>query len=388
MRSPCPKEPNRLCLYAGLGHNVTIVRIIADDLTGALDAAAPLVGLAGPLPVFWDAAAARGAGASFALDTESRDRPAPAEGWLAALCGADLAYKKIDSLLRGRTVDEIAACLASGRFASAVIAPAFPAQQRITRDARQYWRPAPTAAWQPVAVELMAELRRRGLPVHHARSSGEIAGRGLFLCDATSEDDLAAIVGAGRGLTTPLLWIGTAGLARALVGPSGPALPIPLPTPLLLVIGSHHPVTLAQVQQLTAHAPEAAATIRLDCTDAVAAVEALAATLAARGRAALVFALPDGTGADVAGPLFDRVMALAIGQVAPPRSLVVTGGATLFRLARALGARSLLVTGELMPGIAASHLEGGRWPGATVLSKSGAFGAPDLLVRWRQRARS
>ena len=367
---------------------MTVVRIVADDLTGALDAAAPLVGLAGPLPVLWDAAAATEACGSFALDSESRDRPAPAEGWLAALRGADLAYKKIDSLLRGRTVEEIAICLKSGRFASAVIAPAFPAQQRITRGARQYWRPAATGAWQPVEVELMAELARRGLPVRHASSSGEIAGHGFFLCDATTEDDLAAIVQAGRGLRTPLLWIGTAGLARALVGPSGPALPIPLPTPLLLVIGSHHPVTLAQVQQLAAHAPGAAATIRLDSTDLAAAVEVLAATLVARGRAALVFALPDGTGADVAGPLFDRVMALAIGQVAPPRSLVVTGGATLFRLTRALEARSLLVASELMPGIAVSRLEGGRWPGATVLSKSGAFGAPDLLVRWWQRAQS
>jgi D-threonate/D-erythronate kinase len=51
-----------------------------------------------------------------------------------------------------------------------------------------------------------------------------------------------------------------------------------------------------------------------------------------------------------------------------------------------LGARSLVVTGEPMPGIAVSTLEGGRWPGATVLSKSGAFGAPDLLVRCWQRA--
>jgi 4-hydroxythreonine-4-phosphate dehydrogenase len=35
-----------------------------------------------------------------------------------------------------------------------------------------------------------------------------------------------------------------------------------------------------------------------------------------------------------------------------------------------------------MPGVARSRLEGGGWPGATVVSKSGAFGAPDLLVRW------
>jgi D-threonate/D-erythronate kinase len=367
---------------------VTIVRIVADDLTGALDAAAPLVGLAGPLPVLWDADAATQARGSFALDAESRDRRAPAEHWLAALQGADLAYKKIDSLLRGRTIEEIPACLESGYFASAVIAPAFPAQQRITREGRQYWRAAPSAAWQPVEVELMAELQRRGVPVRHAPSSGDITGRGFFLCDAIDEEDLAATVHAGRGLTAPLLWIGTAGLARALAGPSAPAGLTALPTPLLLVIGSHHPVTLAQVAQLAAHAASAATTIRLDSADLAAAVESLAAALATQRRAALVFALPDGTGAEIAGPLFDRVMALAIERVPLPRSLVVTGGATLFRLARALEARSLLVRGELMPGIAVSRLEGGRWPGATVLSKSGAFGAPDLLVRWWQLPQS
>ena len=92
--------------------------------------------------------------------------------------------------------------------------------------------------------------------------------------------------------------------------------------------------------------------------------------------------LPDGTGGDVAGPWFDRVMDRAIRRLPAPGSLVVTGGATLHRLVRALCARSLLVVGEPMPGIARSRLEGGRWPGATVVSKSGAFGAPELLVRW------
>ena len=81
-----------------------------------------------------------------------------------------------------------------------------------------------------------------------------------------------------------------------------PAAPqVGLRPPLLLVIGSHHPVTLAQIDQLAAHAPDAMATIQPETTDFAAAVEALAAALAARGRAALVFALPDGTGAEPPG---------------------------------------------------------------------------------------
>jgi uncharacterized protein YgbK (DUF1537 family) len=366
---------------------VTVVRIVADDLTGALDAAAPLVGVAGPLPVLWDRQAALRARGSFVLDSESRDAPAPLP-WSDALGGADLAYKKIDSLLRGRTVEEIATCLGGDAFASAVIAPAFPAQQRITRGGRQYWRPRPDAAWLPVDVDLVTGLRRCGLQVRHAPSAREVVGDGFFLCDAGTDDDLRAIVRAGQALASAVLWIGTAGLARALAGPA-PALPeAALHPPLLLVIGSHHAVTLAQVERLAGHAPDVTVAVGLDSGDLAAAIETLAAALGAGGRAALVFTLPDGTGADVAGPLFDRALALASARLERPRSLVVTGGATLFRLVRTLGAASLLVQGELMPGIAVSRLQGGRWPGATVISKSGAFGAPDLLVRWWAQVQS
>jgi uncharacterized protein YgbK (DUF1537 family) len=359
----------------------TIVRVVADDLTGALDAAAPFVATTGPLPVFWEMRS-QPPGGSFVLDSETRDGSRPRSDWIGGFKGADLAFKKIDSLLRGGTVEDIAACLESGLFESALIAPAFPAQQRITRGGRQYWRAGAGDPWQPVECDLMAALQRRGVPVRGVSSGQAIGGRGFFLCDATTEEELRAIVRAGRHLADPLLWIGTAGLARALAGAPAAIAVTMLPAPLLLVIGSHHPVTLAQVGRLAAHAPEAIATIRLGDTDAPAAIAAVAAALEAGRRAALVFALPDGTGGEVAGPLFDSVLNLAILRLPMPGSLVASGGATLFRLARGLGAASLSVTGEPMPGVARSRLEGGRWPGATVISKSGAFGAPDLLVRW------
>jgi D-threonate/D-erythronate kinase len=46
-----------------------------------------------------------------------------------------------------------------------------------------------------------------------------------------------------------------------------------------------------------------------------------------------------------------------------------------------LRARALLVDGEPLPGVPRSALEGGLWDGAAVISKSGAFGDPSLLIR-------
>ena len=364
---------------------MTIVRIVADDLTGALDAAAPFVATTGPLPVFWEMPSHRTPGGSFVLDSETRDADPPEANWIDGFNGADLAFKKIDSLLRGRTVEEIAACLESGLFESALIAPAFPTQQRITRGGRQYWRAGAGDAWQPVDCDLMAELRRCGVPVRHASSGKAVAGRGFFLCDATTEEELRAIVAAGRRLAGRLLWIGTAGLARALAGATAPSRGADAAG--AASAGDRQP---SPGHACSGRAARGART-RGDrnhpawtVPTPAGAIGAVAAALDAGRRAALVFALPEGTGAEVAGPLFDRVLNLASLGLPMPGSLVVSGGATLFRLARALGAASLSVTGELMPGVARSRLEGGRWPGATVISKSGAFGTPDLLVRWWQ----
>src|ERR671918_392381 len=94
---------------------------------------------------------------SYALDTETRERHSDPIDWVHHLAGAAPAFKKIDSLLRGWTAKEILACLESGRFRSAIIAPAFPAQNRITRLGRQYWRPAGQRAWQAVDMDLLSE---------------------------------------------------------------------------------------------------------------------------------------------------------------------------------------------------------------------------------------
>ena len=110
--------------------------LLADDLTGALDTAARFVPRFGALPVTW-----KGGWASGARDLATREGSEAAavaahEGCAAALRGASLAFKKLDSLLRGHPAAELAASFRAGGFDHMVIAPAFPFQGRVTRGGR------------------------------------------------------------------------------------------------------------------------------------------------------------------------------------------------------------------------------------------------------------
>jgi uncharacterized protein YgbK (DUF1537 family) len=105
---------------------MTTLRLIADDLTGALDTAAEFVGLTGPVPVYWSGAIPADLPPSAAVDSGTRElgreRATATTAQLAkGLVGASIAYKKVDSLLRGHTMAELAACLQGGAFPFCVV---------------------------------------------------------------------------------------------------------------------------------------------------------------------------------------------------------------------------------------------------------------------------
>lgn len=324
-----------------------MLRLIADDLTGALDSVGPFARPDAPIPVVWRAVQVAG---SLALDSESRDLAA-ADAYHAVaamaplLAGGQPAFKKLDSRLRGHPALEIAACARIGGFASIVVAPAFPAQGRITRQGRQHAQAAD--GWEPVPLDLPRALEAVGL---HATLCAIPSGAGTFLCDAASEADLAAI--AAAPVEGPVLWCGTGGLARALAGPS-PAIELPRGR-LRIVVGTNHPATRAQLAGLGAR----------------------------HGGIVRALDLPPGEPAAIEPA--HRAFVAACATEAPPDLLLATGGETLLHLCVALDAERLDVMGELAPGIPVSRLVGGGWDGITVISKSGGFGAPgffDDLIR-------
>lgn len=350
------------------------LRLLADDLTGALDSAAAFGSPTEPVAVRWRGEApAEGA---IAMDSRSREVSATeARKAIAAIApalwarGSGLAYKKIDSLLRGQEVAEIATILDLLRPAHCIIAPAFPAQRRITRGGRQYaWA---DGDWRAAPADLAAGLAVAGHAVTQA-VPGEALPPGVSLWDVESDADLDSIVAAASG-RDDLLWVGSAGLAAALARAAGILRQLddrPLAGKVLGLVGSDH---AAIAQQLDRLGP-------LHMVLGPASNAEIARRLASDGIVFTSVALPQGTSRRDAAALIDaRLAALLLDLDSRPDTLFAAGGETLRGICETLGAERLDVIGEIMPGVPRSIMRGGRWDGVAVISKSGAFGAPDLL---------
>src|SRR5581483_611268 len=123
--------------------------ILADDLTGALDAAAPFA-VGNARVEVWLGRAGSGSFERLRLHaaartTETRNAAPAVAASLAAegatalrALGAKQLFKKIDSTLRGPWVEELDAVRAALGDPPAVICPAFPEQGRVVRGGVVY----------------------------------------------------------------------------------------------------------------------------------------------------------------------------------------------------------------------------------------------------------
>lgn len=352
------------------------LRLLADDLTGALDSAAAFASGSEPVAVRWRGAVPQ----SGAIAIDSRTREASADQARAAVssiapplfaAGAGLAFKKIDSLLRGQEAVEIAAILPLVQPTHCIIAPAFPAQRRITRDGRQYVREA--GGDRAVLADLTADLERAGHHVAKIRAGGAVPTN-ISLWDVEDDCDLDTIVSAAAHLDR-VLWVGSAGLASALARVTRPSInegEIPLPRPLLGLVGSEHDIIRGQLAQL------GAVHMLLD-RNSRSSDGTIARRLATDGAVFASVDLPVGMSRRDAAAAIESRFADLLATLDSPGTLFAAGGETLRGLCEALGADRLEVTGEMRPGVPRSILRGGRWDGVAVVSKSGAFGGPDLL---------
>jgi uncharacterized protein YgbK (DUF1537 family) len=365
-----------------------LLALLADDLTGALDSGAGFArtGLRTVLPFSGDPRDAAGADVVL-LSTETRDASAE-EAYRAARAAAERVrqagikrvYKKIDSVLRGQPGPELAAVLDvfGGR---AAVAPAFPAQGRTTCSGVQLVHGQPATAFG-------GDLRLALQP----------ATPRCDLFDASSEEDLARIAAQAASSPAYRVWCGTAGLAAHLpaalhLPPRASALRrlLPRPTRVLVVAGSSHPATRAQLRLLLERGWPS---FRLDplgppSKAAATLAEQLAGALQNRGCAVLSFvaglaeaeveqlqADPRITPATLIASLRHAAQAIPL---QPGLGLVMTGGETAYQVCTALGATAIEVAGQVLPGLPTGRLvlPSGVFALAT---KSGGFGNAETLL--------
>lgn len=335
------------------------LRLIADDLTGALDAAAPFASLDAPVhlllrdcPVTHEA---------LTLSTESRDLSEPeavarirqAMQRVASNDGADvLWFKKVDSVLRGHPLAETLAMLREGGFQRCVFAPAFPELGRVTRGGRQFVR-TPDGGWQETTQgDLRAAFQHLapGLEIH--------------VVDAASQPDLRAATLPFRHLPGTL-WAGSRGLAEALA----PGITtLPRPPVGLFVLGTSHPATRAQAQA-----------VRQDIRSVGAGVISPRAD-----QPVLLDPVPESRSATETAARLRR----DLGRLEPPSdgsAILVTGGDCLSLVLETVRASALECLGECAPGLPLSRVIGGTLDGVLIVSKSGGFGAPDTLRAFVRR---
>lgn len=368
--------------------------IVADDLSGAAEAAGVLVRHGRLATVSMDGV--RPDVGATVVDLHVRNAGDRAEAAIRARLGVHrkVDYVKIDSQLRG-PVTALVSVLST--MSAVVLAPALPRLDRTVRDGIPLLGGVPLAevahsAWRTESVRAPRTLtdvtptwcRVRRSSLEDVRS-GAFAARlrnsragDVHIPDTVDAADLDAVAtavhDAGRWVTP----IGSAGLLEALVRRSDPEGPRRPPSPgtfdrVLVVLGSLEPIAKRQLDVMGDGA--VIVTMRPDDTP-----EEVAARIdAAFGGDTRVVAL---TTPSAPGP-HDTSVAHRLGEAAaravrhrPTVALALIGGETARRTLDALGERSLSVSGEVHPGAVLCLAAGGR----AVVTRPGSFGTDESLA--------
>lgn len=392
--------------------------IIADDLSGAADCAIGFAVDGARTVVMLETSDADDIAQAevVAADVDSR-RMAPRDAaarnldaWHRSGAPGRRLYKKIDSTLRGNWAAETAALQPLAGLA--IVAPAFPATGRTTRDGRMYINGQPLEAsdiWRLEGLhgraDMVALLAAQGLrtalvPLDTVRAGAsalqarivELARQNMhaLVCDAEDEQDLATLAAATVGMDVPAFWVGSGGLARALptVAPAVCRQPNAMPSyhdgSILTLVGSLSGVSAKQAAYLCERAPMESVVIAPQIlregpthVDWSAAQQSVAEYLRA-GRDLLVSIGRDEAFDPAEGPRLSAALAqLVLPYFDHVGGLIATGGETARAMLTAAGIRTITLRREVEPGVPLSDTPG--MPARRVATKAGAFGSEAAL---------
>jgi uncharacterized protein YgbK (DUF1537 family) len=416
--------------------------LITDDLTGGADAGVQFAkrGLKTLLVPFHGGGsvplATRPAQDVLVINTITRGlSPAEAFDILSGLLKSfdpkrfPILYKKIDSTLRGNIGSEIDAILRETNLPLCFLAPSYPEQGRVLVGGIMMVGERPLAlteaardAASPVQeshvcklLENQTSLSIGKIDLTHVASGKEAlrrvvereqrAGCRIIIFDAVSRQDLATIAEVALSMETVPLLAGSAGLAGEVARILAPAQINAEPERqrtfrhVLIIGGSASAVTHAQLQRLQdgglpffelprdlvsgngQAGTEGRRKLARLLGSALAGGNVIFRTFAERwtGNGDETVPIPQ----RITGVMADVTLA-ALREARVDTSdlaLILTGGDTALGVLQLLDYEGIELEGELLEGIVRGNLRGGPWDGLTIVTKAGAFGKEDALVR-------
>jgi len=391
------------------------VVILADDFTGANDAGVSLAQAGMRVEVALDESYISDAQARV-FNTDSRALPAvEAAARVAALTekvleqnAPDWLVKKMDSTLRGNPGAEVAAIQQVAGAAAVIIAPAFPAARRVTRNGQCYVdgvllsetefasdpkTPVASASVGALFSGQVVNIQPADLP--QALAAASVDAPVQLVVDAQTDAHLDEIVAhAMQARVRPLL-VGSAGICDALSRRLAPA----KRGAVLAIVGSMSEI--AQKQLAVAATHPRSQQIFIDINDVFAPQstnyrEAIIAALSA-GRHCLVHTCPDEQARHQVADLCERWglsraecgerICDFLGQLAKDvlaqtqaDALYLSGGDVAIAVARQLGAKGFRIQGRAAGCVPWGYFSGCEWQ-RPVMTKAGGFGDETTLLR-------
>ncbi|MFQ3619303.1 MAG: four-carbon acid sugar kinase family protein [Spirochaetales bacterium] len=345
------------------------------------------------------------------------------------LSSTDLLYKKIDSTLRGNIGVEVTEALKYSNRELAFVAPAYPKYRRTTQEGVHYVNGTPVADTEaardprcPVLSSHISDLFRfpgslpvQGIPLRVLRLGSPALknqietlkkeGKRIFIFDAETEDDLSILANTGLIKEFSILWVGSAGLAEALstvylaketftpFRPSSLTSPTSNPKPVLVLLGSMSEVATKQAEAFLSVSQAQSFILlpeQLASNPKITVYELVKNLEKSLSRGLHTLLMSDRRKWKPSSPNeLDPISLIldAFRQVGETLNfslcsgLIVTGGDIATAVCRGMGVRSIEVHRETSPGIPLGLIQGGKWEGLPLVTKAGAFGAPDAIIQ-------
>ncbi|MBE0069324.1 four-carbon acid sugar kinase family protein [Thermoanaerobacterium thermosaccharolyticum] len=352
---------------------------------------------------------------SFVIDTETRDmnfdeayNKVKEAAKILGKYDFKYVYKKVDSTLRGNIGAEIKAIEDEYKPDIIIFAPAYPDNNRTTLNGIQLMNGVPITKTEiandpkkPVKqdnIKILLENEIKEKVIHYylndVRSNNfNFSQARVFSFDILTNNDMISVIASVLQLNKKVLWVGSAGLANALLKVLFPLKPV------LSIVGSISEVSRKQVQYLAANGSKI---IKIDISSVILnndikdiineSINSInegndTVLVTALSQNDYINAIKVGEANGMKKEDVSRFAQSIIGKISKEiitkvniSGVFLTGGDTAISFIKSLNSTGSKIIDELLPGIPLMELCGEICDGLKVVTKAGAFGTDDSIL--------